>query len=149
MNTLELLAEAILNTPIGYMEQTVTDILKRDVHFTVIEQTPIGQTEYLRKIIIAADQFPIVSAIVRFDSKTIPQYILTELLKKKEGIGTILQKHHIIAYRRAIVITISDDGKKITRNYEIMQNTSVWFKISEEIRLDLLYACQNRGAIPS
>lgn len=149
MNTLELLAEAILNTPIGYMEQTVTDILKRDVHFTVIEQTPISQTEYLRKIIIAADQFPIVSAIVRFDSKTIPQYILTELLKKKEGIGTILQKHHIVAHRRAIVITISDDGKKITRNYEIMQNTSVWFKISEEIRLDLLYACQNRGTVPS
>lgn len=149
MNTLELLAEAILNTPIGHMEQTVTDILKRDVHFTVIEQTPIGQTEYLRKIIISADQFPIVSAIVRFDSKTIPQYILTELLKKKEGIGTILQKHHIVAHRRAIVITISDDGKKITRNYEIIQNTSVWFKISEEIRLDLLYACQNRGTIPS
>jgi chorismate-pyruvate lyase len=132
-----------LNTPIGHVEQTITDILKRNVSFSVIEQTPIGKTEYLRKIIIATDQFPIVSATVRFDSKIIPQYILTELLRKKEGIGTILQKHHIIAHRRSIVITISSDGKKITRNYEIMQNNSVWFQISEEIRLDLLYACQN------
>jgi chorismate-pyruvate lyase len=125
------------------VEQTVADILKRNVSFSVIEQTPIDQTEYLRKIIISADQFPIVSATVRFDSKTIPAYILTELLRKKEGIGTILQKHHVIAYRRSIVITVSTDGKKITRNYEIVQDGSMWFQISEEIRLDLLYACQN------
>lgn len=121
----------------------MADILKRNVSFSVIEQTPIDQTEYLRKIIISADQFPIVSATVRFDSKTIPAYILTELLRKKEGIGTILQKHHVIAYRRSIVITVSTDGKKITRNYEIVQDGSMWFRISEEIRLDLLYACQN------
>ncbi|HEY8111142.1 MAG TPA: hypothetical protein VIG05_09790 [Candidatus Nitrosotenuis sp.] len=132
-----------MNTPIGHVEQTVADILKRNVSFNVIEQTPIGQTEYLRKIIISADQFPIVSATVRFDSKIIPQHILEELLRKKEGIGTILQKYHIMAHRRSIVITISTDGKKITRDYEIVQDNSVWFQISEEIRLDLLYACQN------
>lgn len=143
MNTLELLAETILNTPIGHVEQTVADILKRNVIFNVIEQTPIGKTEYLRKIVISADQFPIVSATVRFDSKIIPPHILAELLRKKEGIGTMLQKHHVIAHRRSIVITVSADGKKITRNYEIMQDNAVWFQISEEIRLDLLYACQN------
>ncbi|MBI5146805.1 MAG: hypothetical protein HZA84_06250 [Thaumarchaeota archaeon] len=132
-----------MNTPIGHMEQIVADILKRNVSFKVIEQTPIGQTEYLRKIIISADQFPIVSATVRFDSKTIPQYILAELLRKKEGIGTILQKHHAAVHRRAIIITVSTDGEKITRDYEIVQDGSVWFQISEEIRLDLLYACQN------
>ncbi|QLH08963.1 hypothetical protein DSQ19_05245 [Candidatus Nitrosotenuis sp. DW1] len=131
------------------MEQTVADILKRNVGFNVIEQTPIGKTEYLRKIIISADQFPIVSATVRFDSKTIPRHILAELLRKKEGIGTILQKHHVVAHRRAIVITISTDGKKITRDYEIVQEDSAWFQISEEIRLDLLYACQNGGTVPS
>lgn len=125
------------------MEQTVADILKRNVSFNVIEQTPIDKTEYLRKIIISADQFPIVSATVRFDSKTIPQYILVELLRKKEGIGTILQKHQVITHRRSIVITVSTDGKKITRDYEIVQDSLVWFQVSEEIRLDLLYACQN------
>ncbi|TBR09681.1 MAG: hypothetical protein EPO62_04735 [Candidatus Nitrosotenuis sp.] len=132
-----------MNTPIGHVEQTVADILKRNVSFSVIEQTPMDQTEYLRKIIIAADQFPIVSATVRFDSKTIPRHILDDLLRKKEGIGTILQKHRVIAHRQSIVITISTDGKKITRDYEIVQNASVWFHVSEEIRLDLLYACQN------
>jgi chorismate-pyruvate lyase len=132
-----------LNTPIGHVEQTVADILKRNVSFNVIEQTPIGKTEYLRKIIISADQFPIVSATVRFDSEIIPQHILAELLRKQEGIGTILQKHQVIAHRRSIVITVNTDGKKITRNYEIVQDSSVWFQISEEIRLDLLYACQN------
>lgn len=130
------------------MEQTVADILKRNVSFNVIEQTPTGKTEYLRKIIISADQFPIVSATVRFDSKTIPQYLLAELLRKKEGIGTILQKHQVIAHRRSIVITVSTDGKKITRDYEIVQDSLVWFQISEEIRLDLLYACQDCGTIP-
>ncbi len=125
------------------MEQTVADILKRNVTFNVIEQTPIGQTEYQRKIIISADQFPIVSATVRFDSKTIPQHILAELLRKKDGIGTILQRHRVDAHRRSITVTVSTDGKKITRSYEIMQNTSVWFQVSEEIRLDFLYACQN------
>ena len=133
-----------MNTPIGHVEQTVADILKRNVSFSVIEQTPIGQTEYLRKIVIAADQFPIVSATVQFDSKTIPPYMLDEILRKKEGIGTILQKYHIIAHRQSIVITISTDGKKITRDYELVQNETVWFRISEEIRLDFLYACQNR-----
>lgn len=132
-----------MNTPIGHVEQTVADILKRSVNFSVIEQTPMGQTEYLRKIVIAADQFPIVSATVRFDSKAIPGHILDELLRKKEGIGTILQKHHVIAHRQSIVVTISADGKKITRNYQIVQDASVWFHISEEIRLDILYACQN------
>lgn len=138
-----------MNTPIGHVEQTVADILKRNASFNVIEQTPIGQTEYLRKIIISADQFPIVSATVRFDSEIIPQHILEELLRKKEGIGTILQKYHVMAHRRSIVITVSTDGKKITRDYEIVQDISVWFQISEEIRLDLLYACQNGGTIPS
>jgi chorismate-pyruvate lyase len=133
-----------LNTPIGHVEQTVADILKRDVNFSVIEQAPIGKTEYVRKIVIATDQLPIVSATVQFDSKTIPQHILEDLLRKKEGIGTILQKHRVTAYRQSIVITISTDGKRITRNYEVVQNASVWFRISEEIRLDLLYACQNR-----
>lgn len=142
-NTLESLAETILSTPIGHVEETVADILKRDVSFSVIEQTPIGQTEYLRKIVIAADNLPIVSATVQFDSKTIPQHVLGDLLRKKEGIGTILQKYRIIAHRQSIVITISTEGKRITRNYEVVQNTSVWFRISEEIRLDLLYSCQN------
>lgn len=148
-NTLELLAEEILNVPVGHVERTIADILKKDVMLNVIEQTPVGKTEYLRKIIIAADQFPIVAANVRFDSKTIPEYILSELLRKKDGIGTILQKYGITAYRRDIKIIISPDGKKITRSYEIMQNSDLWFQISEEIRLDLLYACQNGRAIPS
>lgn len=148
-NTLELLAEEILNVPVGHVEHTISDILKKDVMLNVIEQTPVGQTGYLRKIIIAADQFPIVTANVRFDSKTIPKYVLSELLRKKEGIGTILQKYGIAAYRRSIEIIISPDGKKITRNYEIMQNVDLWFRISEEIRLDLLYACQNGRTVPS
>lgn len=142
-NTIELLAETILNASIGHVEQTVADILKRNVSFSVVEQTPIGHTKYMRKIVIAADEFPIVSATVQFDSKAIPGYVLGELLRKKEGIGTILQKHHIVSHRQSIAITVSVDGKKITRDYEVVQNASVWFRISEEIRLDLLYACQN------
>ena len=57
--------------------------------------------------------------------------------------GNILRKNNISARRNAILINFDPNGKKITRSYEILHNDSVWFQISEEIRLDLLSACQD------
>ena len=140
---LDLLAKALLDAPIGYVEQTIAEILKKPVHLDVIEQNSIGRAEYIRKIVILVGQFPIVRATVKFDSNIIPKNVMSDLLQKKDGIGNILRKHNITAQRRSTVIDVSTDGKRIMRDYEIVHNGLVWFEISEEIRLDLLNACQN------
>ena len=141
---LDLLAKTLLDAPIGYVEQTVGNIIKRPVRLEVIEQNLIRETKYKRKIVIAFEQVPIVRATVEFDSKNIPKLVMTDLLRKKEGIGSILQKHNIATQRKTLRINVEDDGKKVTRDCEVLYNNSVWFEITEEIRLDLLNACQNR-----
>lgn len=140
---LDLLAKTLLDAPVGYMEQTIVEILGRPVHLDVREQDTISGTTYNRKIVIAFGQVPIVSATARFDSRHIPELIMTELLQKKEGIGSILRKHNITTQRKTLGISVEPDGKKLTRDYEIWYDNSIWFEISEEIRLDLLNACQN------
>ena len=140
----DFLAKTLLDSPVGHVEQTVEEILKRPVRLDVIEQYLITGTIYNRKIVIAVGQVPIVRATVRFDSKNIPDFIMTELLQKKEGIGNILKKHNIVVQRNTLEINVEPDGKKITRDYEILYNNLIWFNITEEIRLDLLNTCQNR-----
>ncbi|MGQ0637964.1 MAG: hypothetical protein ACT4N1_01180 [Nitrososphaerota archaeon] len=141
--TLDLLAKTLLDAPIGYVEHTLAEILKKPVHIDVVEQNSTSRTKYVRKVVISAGQFPIVSAVVKFDSKILPKSVMSDLLQKKEGIGNILRKNNISARRNVVSINFDPDGKKITRSYEILYNNSVWFQISEEIRLDLLSACQN------
>lgn len=141
--TLDLLAKTLLDAPIGYVEQTLAEILKKPVHVDVAEQNSTSGTKYVRKVVISAGQFPIVSAVVKFDSKIIPKPVMSDLLQKKDGIGNILRKNNISARRNAVSINFDPDGKKIMRSYEILHSDSVWFQIYEEIRLDLLSACQD------
>lgn len=140
---LDLLSKALLDAPVGYVEQTVSEILKKPVQFRVIEQHPISETEYIRKIAISSEQFPIILATVKFDSKTLPKQIMSDLLLKKEGIGKILYKHKIKVQRRMGSVEITLDMKKITRNYEIVHDDLIWFQIYEEMRLDYLSTCKN------
>ena len=141
--TLDLLAKTLLDAPIGYVEQTLTEILKKPVRIDVIEQNSTSGTKYVRKVVILAGQFPIVSAVAKFDSKILPKSVMSELLQKKEGMGNILRKNNISARRNSVSINFDPNGKKITRSYEILHNDSIWFQIYEEIRLDLLSACQD------
>ena len=141
---LDFLAKTLLDAPVGHLEQTIEEILKLPVRLDVTEQNLISGTTYNRKIVIAFGQVPIVRATVRFDSKHIPKLIMTELLQKKEGIGNILRKHNITVQRNTLEVNVEPDGKKLTRDYEIWYNNLIWFDITEEIRLDLLNACQNR-----
>ena len=146
---LDLLAKTLLDAPVGDVEQTVTSILKKSTHFQVIEQHPIYKTEHIRKISISYEQLPIILATVKFDSKVLPRHIMSEILAKKEGIGNILKKYQIVAHRKMIRTEITIDGKKITRDYEILNDDTVWFQIHEEMMLDHLSTCKNRRGIPS
>jgi len=141
---LDFLAKTLLYAPVGHVEQTIEEILKRPVRLDVIEQNLISGTRYSRKIVIAFGQVPIVRATVKFDSRNIPKLIMTDLLQKKEGIGNILRKHNITVQRNTLEINVESDGKKLTRAYEVWHDNLIWFDIIEEIRLDLLNACQNR-----
>ena len=139
---LDLLAKTLLDAPIGYVEKTLAQILKKPVNLGVVEQNSMSGTKYIRKVVLSSEKFPIVRAYVRFDSKIIPEYVMYDLLQKKEGIGTILTKYNVPAQRRSVVVNFDPDGKKMTRDYEIVHRDTVWFQISEEIRLDFLSACQ-------
>ncbi|MGI0011368.1 MAG: hypothetical protein ACREAE_08205, partial [Nitrosopumilaceae archaeon] len=104
--TLDPLVKTLLDAPVGYVEQTVAEILKRPVQLDVIEQNLISGTKYNRKIVITFGQVPIVRATVRFDSKNISKSVMSDLLQKKEGIGGILRKYNITAQRKTLRVNV-------------------------------------------
>ena len=137
------MGKTLLYAPVCYVEQTISDIIKKPVYLKVVEQNSISGTKYVRKAVIGYLQFPILRAIVKFDSKNIPKQVMTPLLQKKESIGKILQKYKIPVQRRVMAIDVQPDRKTITREYEILCDGLLWFQISEEIRLDFLRACKD------
>ncbi len=140
---MEPLTKILLEAPVGFVEQTISDIIKKPVYLKVVEQNSVLETNYVRKVVIGHGQFPILRAIVKFDSKNIPQTIMTALLQKKDSIGKILQNNNIRAQRRSVNVRFDPNRKTVTRDYEISYNDLVWFQISEEIRLDFLCACKD------
>ena len=142
MTSVDPLLKRLLDAPVGQVESTLQEILNSQVFLDIIEQNAFSGTKFVRKITITANDLPLIRAIVRFDSKVIPSNILSELLRKKDGVGTILKRNNINAERKVISLTFSDN-EKATRNYQIIHDSSIWFEISEEIRLDYISACKN------
>lgn len=144
---IEQVGKTLLDAPVGHVEQTISHIIKKPTYLKVVEQNSVSGTKYVRKVIIGHAQFPILRANVKFDSKNIPKSVMSALLQKKESIGKILQKNNIIAQRRITALDFDPDRRTISREYEILYDDSVWFQISEEIRLDFLCACKDsRGS---
>ncbi len=141
---MEEVGRMLLEAPVGYVEQTISDIIRKPVYLKVIEQNSISGTKYGRKVVIGYDKFPILRAFVTFDSKDIPKSVMAALLQKKESIGKILRDNKIVVQRRPKAIDVDPTRKTITREYEVLYGDSVLFQISEEIRLDFLCACKDR-----
>ena len=141
--TLDPMVKKILDAPVGQVERTLRDVFDRKVSLEIVEQNQLSGTQFLRKITIKADELPVIRADVKFDSKILPKRITAELLRKKEGIGTILTRNELEAYRKVISIDFEDEGKKVKRKYNIILNETTWFEISEEIRLDYILSRQN------
>ena len=139
----DLLLQKILDAPVGTVENTIREILNCDVHLDIIEQNQESGSNFVRKIIITAKDFPVVRATVNFNSNVIPEKILEELLRKKEGIGTILSRNNIKPERKIISLNFENDNKKVIRKYQIVTENTVWFEITEEIRLDLINTSKN------
>ena len=141
--TLDPLLKSILDAPVGQVESTISKVLECNVYLDIIEQNQLSGTNFVRKITITAKDLPVIRAVAKFDSKILPEQVMTELLRRKEGIGTILTRNKIKVDREVVSLDFKQNGKEVIRKYRIVFNKSVWFEILEEIRLDYITACKN------
>ena len=131
----EDLLNKILDAPVGKVITVLRDTLDDNIKLEVIEQNAITPNQFVRKVSITAQGFPVIKANVKFDSTVLPELIMAELLKKKQGVGDILNANKINATRNIISLNRNPDENKVTREYEIIHNGIIWFTIIEEIRL--------------
>ncbi len=141
--TLDPLLKSILDAPVGHVESTISKVLECNVYLDIIEQNQLSGTNFVRKITITVKDLPVIRAVAKFDSKILPEQVMIELLRRKEGIGTILTRNKIKADREVVSLDFKQNGKEVIRKYRIVSNESVWFEILEEIRLDYITACKN------
>ena len=139
----EDLLNKILDAPVGRVLVVLKEILDSDVQLDVIEQNSISTNQFVRKVSITVQELPVIKATVKFDSAVLPEPIMAELLKKKRGIGDILNASGIDATRNIISLSRNPGENKASRKYEIIYGKTVWFSIYEEIRLDSIGSNNN------
>ena len=142
MNKIENLLSKILDAPVGQVETILGEALNCNIKLQVIEQNKNSSGQFVRNISIIAQEFPVIKANVKFDSTVLPELIVTELLKKKHGIGTILNMNNIKATRK--MLSLNQNENNAVREYQIIHNQIVWFTIIEEIKLGSLGSNNNR-----
>ena len=133
MNKTEDLLNKILDAPVGQVVIILGEVLNCNIKLEVIEQNTIHSDQFVRKVSITAQGFPVINANVEFDSMILPEFMMAELLRKKQGIGTILNMNKIKATRK--ILSLNQEKDRASREYQIIHNEMVWFTIIEEIRL--------------
>ena len=142
MNKIEDLLNKILDAPVGQVVIILGEALNCNIKLQVIEQNKNSSGQFVRNISIRAQGFPVIKANVKFDSTILPEIIITDLLKKKQGIGTILNTNNIKATRK--MLSLNQDENSALREYQIIHNDVVWFTIIEQIKLGSLSSNNNR-----
>ena len=142
MNKIGDLLNKILDAPVGQVVTVLAEVLNCNIKLQVIEQNKNSSGQFVRNISISAQEFPVIKANAKFDSAVLPEVIITDLLKKKRGIGTILNMNNIKATRK--MLSLNQDENSALREYQIIHNEVVWFTIIEEIKLDNLGSNNNR-----
>ena len=141
MNKIEDLLNKILDAPVGQVVTVLGEVLNCNIKLQVIEQNKNSSGQFVRNISISAQEFPVIKANAKFDSAVLPEVIVTDLLKKKQGIGTILNMNNIKATRK--MLSLNQDENSASREYQIIHNEVVWFTIIEEIKLGSLGSYNN------
>ena len=141
MNKIEDLLNKILDAPVGQVVTILGEALNCNIKLQVIEQNKNSSGQFVRNISIMAQEFLVIKANVKFDSAVLPEVIITDLLKKKRGIGTILNMNNIKATRK--MLSLNQDENSAIREYQIIHNEVVWFTIIEEIKLGSLGSYNN------
>ncbi|MDH3192010.1 MAG: hypothetical protein OEM18_04935 [Nitrosopumilus sp.] len=139
----EDLLDKILDAPVGQVVTVLGEVLNCKIKLKVIEQNTIATNYFVRKVAITSDGLPLIKAEVKFDSTVLPEFIMADLLKKKRGVGTILNVNGIKATRKVISLNRNTHKGRATREYQIIHNGIVWFTIFEEIKLDNLDSNNN------
>ena len=142
MNKIENLLNKILDAPVGQVEIILGEALNCNIKLQVIEQNKNSSGQFVRNISIIAQEIPVIKANVKFDSAVLPELIIKDLLKKKRGIGTILNMSNIKATRK--MLSLNQNENSALREYQIIHNEIVWFTIIEEIKLGSLGSNNNR-----
>ena len=142
MNKIEGLLNKILDAPVGQVVTILGEALNCNIKLQVVEQNKNSSGQFVRNISISAQEFPILKANAKFDSAVLPEVIITDLLKKKRGIGAILNMNNIKATRK--MLSLNQDENSALREYQIIHNEVVWFTIIEEIKLGSLGSNNNR-----
>ena len=133
MNKIEDLLNKILDAPVGQVVAVLEKFLNGDIKLEVIEQNAVSSDQFVRKVSITAQGFPVINANVKFDSTVLPEFIMTDLLRKKLGIGEILNVNNIKTTRK--MLSLNQDENTASREYQIIHNGIIWFTIIEEIKL--------------
>jgi len=141
LNKTEDLLNRILDAPVGQVVTVLGEVLNCSIKLQVIEQNTVSPNQFVRNISITVQEFPVIKANVKFDSTILPELIMTDLLKKKRGIGTILNVNNIKATRK--ILSLNQNKNSASREYQIIHNGIVWFTIIEEIRLGNLSSNNN------
>ena len=141
MNKIEDLLNKILDAPVGQVVTILGQVLNCNIKLQVIEQNKNSSGQFVRNISISAQEFPVIKANVKFDSAVLPELIITDLLKQKHGIGTILNMNNIKATRK--MLSLTQDENSASREYQIIHNEVVWFTIIEKIKLGSLGSYNN------
>ena len=141
MNKIEDLLNKILDAPVGQVVTILGQVLNCNIKLQVIEQNKNSSGQFVRNISISAQEFPVIKANAKFDSTVLPELIITDLLKKKHGIGTILNMNNIKATRK--MLSLTQDENSASREYQIIHNEVVWFTIIEKIKLGSLGSYNN------
>ena len=141
MNKIEGLLNKILDAPVGQVVTVLGEALNCNIKLQVVEQNKNSSGQFVRNISISAQEFPVIKANAKFDSAVLPEVIITDLLKKKQGIGTILNMNNIKATRK--MLSLTQDENSASREYQIIHNEVVWFTIIEEIKLGSLGSYNN------
>ncbi len=139
----EDLLNKILDASVGQVVTVLGEVLNCNIKLEVVEQNTVAANQFVRKVSITAGGLPVIKANVKFDSTVLPEFIMAELLKKKRGVGTILNVHDINVTRNIISLNRNSDEHTASREYEIIHNGIIWFTILEEIRLGNLGSDNN------
>ena len=141
MNKIEDLLNKILDAPVGQVVTVLGEALNCNIKLQVIEQNKNSSDQFVRNISITAQEFPVIKANAKFDSTVLPEFIMTDLLRKKLGIGEILNVNNIKTTRK--MLSLNQDEDTASREYQIIHNEVVWFTIIEEIKLGSLGSYNN------
>ena len=68
MNKIEDLLNKILDAPVGQVVAVLEEFLNGDIKLEVIEQNAVSSDQFVRKVSITAQGFPVINANVKFDS---------------------------------------------------------------------------------